>query len=156
MRAGTVATLVVALASGVATTALAQQDEADPASGVNDSQNLEAGQSLAAGTNEGTFWDNYWYQPPAQGSWDTQPLNGTYQLQQPLNGTYELQQPLNGTYELQQPLNGTYQLQQPLNGTYQLQQPLNGTYQLQQPLNGTYQLQQPLNGTGTSRAPRSR
>lgn len=145
MRAGTLATLVVALASGVATTALAQQDEAAPASGDNDSQNLEAGQSLAAGSGEGTFWDNYWYQPPAQGS--VQSFGDT----QPLNGTYQLQQPLHGTYELQQPLNGTYQLEQPLNGTYQLQQPLVGTYQLQQPLNGTYQLQQPLNGTGTSR-----
>ena len=156
MRAGTMATLVVALASGAATTAFAQEDEAALAPDSNDSQPQEDPQSLAAGSSEGTFWDNYWYQPPVQGSGDAQLLNGTYPLEQPLNGTYQLEQPLYGTYQMEQPLNGTYQLQQPLNGTYQLQQPLNGTYQLQQPLNGTYQLQQPLNGTGTSRSPRSR
>lgn len=144
MRAGTLATLVVAFASGGATTALAQEDEAATAPGGNDSQNLEARQSLAVSGDDGAFWDNYWYQPPVppvqgseQGSWGSRPLNGTYELQQPLRGTYALEQPLYGTYQLQQPLNGTYQLQQPLNGTYQLRQPLNGTYQLRQPLNGT-------------------
>ncbi|RKG79814.1 hypothetical protein [Corallococcus terminator] len=155
MRASTLATLVVAFASGAATTAMAQQDETSMAPQGNDSQGLDARQSLTTTQSEGTFWDNYWYQPQA-GTGFQRPLDGTYELQQPLVGTYQLQQPLNGTYELQQPLNGTYQLQQPLNGTYQLQQPLNGTYQLQQPLNGTYQLQQPLYGTGTSRTPRAR
>ncbi|RKH17070.1 hypothetical protein D7X74_13565 [Corallococcus sp. CA047B] len=145
MRASTLATLVVAFASSAATTAMAQQDEAPVAPQGNDSQELDAQQSLTTTPGDDAYWDNYWYQPPA----------GTG-FQRPLDGTYELQQPLNGTYQLQQPLNGTYQLQQPLNGTYQLQQPLNGTYQLQQPLNGTYQLQQPLNGTGTSRPPRAR
>ncbi|RYZ38828.1 MAG: hypothetical protein EOO71_22415 [Myxococcaceae bacterium] len=145
MRASTLATLVVALTAGAVTPAMAQQDETSVAPEDNDSQNLDARQSLTSTPGEGSFWDNYWYQPQA----------GTG-FQRPLDGTYQLQQPLNGTYQLQQPLNGTYQLQQPLNGTYQLQQPLNGTYQLQQPLNGTYQLRQPLNGTGGSRTPRAR
>ncbi|TSC33579.1 hypothetical protein [Corallococcus sp. Z5C101001] len=146
MRTRTLMTLVVTLAVGQATAAMAQQDEAEAAPGGNDSQSLDDPQSLTNSSDEGTFWDNYWYQPPAV----------DYQLRQPLEGTYQLQQPLIGTYQLQQPLEGTYQLQQPLNGTYELQQPLNGTYQLRQPLNGTYQLQQPLNGTGTSRPPRAR
>ncbi|WP_147442171.1 hypothetical protein [Corallococcus exercitus] len=139
MRAGTLVTLVVALASGPATTALAQQDEAATAPVGNDSQNLDDPQSLTGHSGDSTFWDNYWYQPPANSGGFQQPPAGAYQLQQPLVGSYELQQPLNGTYQLQQPLTGTYQLQQPLNGTYQLQQPLYGTYQLQQPLMGTQQ-----------------
>ncbi|RKH58548.1 hypothetical protein [Corallococcus aberystwythensis] len=146
MRTGTLVTLVVTLTSGPAMTALAQDDEAMTAPQGNDSQNLDEQQSLTTGSGDSTFWDNYWYQPPAN--------SGGFQ--QPLAGSYQLEQPLAGSYQLQQPLNGTYQLQQPLNGTYQLQQPLNGTYQLQQPLNGTYQLQQPLNGTGATRAPRTR
>lgn len=136
MRTGTLVTLVVALASGPATV-LAQQDEPMTAPEGNDSQNLDERQPQTSDSGNSTFWDNYFYQPPA----------GSYQLQQPLAGTYELEQPLAGTYQLQQPLAGTYQLQQPLVGTYQLQQPLAGTYQLQQPLVGTYQLQQPLMGT---------
>ncbi|NOK10653.1 hypothetical protein [Corallococcus exercitus] len=139
MRAGTLVTLVVALASGPAMTALAQQDEAATAPEGNDSQNLDDRQSLTNDSDDSTFWDNYWYQPPVNGDGFQQPPAGSYQLEQPLAGSYQLEQPLIGTYQLQQPLNGTYQLQQPLIGTYQLQQPLNGTYQLQQPLNGTQQ-----------------
>ncbi|MBN8229148.1 hypothetical protein JYK02_16695 [Corallococcus macrosporus] len=139
MRAGTLVTLVVALASGPAMTVLAQQDEAAAAPEGNDSQNLDERQSLTDRSGDSTFWDNYWYQPPANSGAFEQPPAGSYALQQPLVGSYQLEQPLIGTYQLQQPLNGTYQLQQPLNGTYQLQQPLNGTYQLQQPLNGTQQ-----------------
>ncbi|MFB1479419.1 hypothetical protein [Corallococcus sp. RDP092CA] len=152
MRTGTLVTLVVALASGPVTV-LAQQDEAVTAPEGNDSQNLDDRQSLTSDSGESTFWDNYWYQPPAESGFQ-QPLVGSYQLQQPLIGTYQLQQPLVGTYQLQQPLIGTYQLQQPLNGAYQLQQPLDGTYQLQQPLIGTQQQRLPMHGTGAP--PRAR
>ena len=144
MRTGPLVTLVVALASGPVTV-LAQQDEAMAAPQGNDSQNLDDRQSLTNDAGNGTFWDNYWYQPPAETGFQ-QPLAGSYQLEQPLAGTYQLQQPLVGSYQLQQPLIGTYQLQQPLNGTYQLQQPLNGTYQLQQPLIGTQQQRMPMHG----------
>lgn len=152
MRTAPLMPLVVALASGPAMTALAQQDEEMTAPAGNDSQNQDDQQSLTSDSGDSTFWNNYWYQPPAESGFQ-QPLAGSYQLQQPLAGTYQLQQPLVGTYQLEQPLVGTYQLQQPLIGTYQLQQPLNGTYQLQQPLNGTYQLQQPLIGTQQQRPP---
>ncbi|MHA7628185.1 hypothetical protein [Corallococcus sp. M7] len=134
MRTGPLVTLLVALASGPA---LAQQDEAMTAPEGNDSQNLDDRQSLTSDPGANTFWDNYYYQPPA----------GAYQLQQPLAGSYQLEQPMAGSYQLEQPLIGSYQIQQPLIGSYQLQQPLIGSYQLQQPLNGTYQLQQPLMGT---------
>ncbi|RKG84437.1 hypothetical protein D7W82_22355 [Corallococcus sp. CA049B] len=137
MRTGPLVTLVVALASGPAMTVLAQQDEAVTAPEGNDSQSLDDRQSLTSESGADTFWDNYYYQPPA----------GAYQLQQPLAGSYQLEQPMAGAYQLEQPLIGSYQLQQPLIGSYQLQQPLIGSYQLQQPLNGTYQLQQPLMGT---------
>ncbi|MFP2900140.1 hypothetical protein [Corallococcus sp. 4LFB] len=103
MRAGTLVTLVVALASGPATSALAQQDEAATDPEGNDSQNLDDRQSLTSGSGDGTFWDNYWYQPPANGGGFQQPPAGAYQLEQPLAGSYQLEQPLNGTYQLQQP-----------------------------------------------------
>ncbi|WP_223642416.1 hypothetical protein [Corallococcus sp. EGB] len=150
MRTGTLVTLAVALASGPAMV-LAQQDEVVVPEG-NDSQRPDNAQSLTSESGDNTFWNNYWYQPPAESGFQ-QPLAGAYQLQQPLEGTYELQQPLVGTYQLQQPLIGTYELQQPLNGTYQLQQPLNGTYQLQQPLIGTQQQRLPsMHGPGAARA----
>ncbi|MBZ4374288.1 hypothetical protein NR800_33295 [Corallococcus interemptor] len=148
MRTGPLVTLVVALASGPAMTALAQQDEAMTAPEGNDSQNLDDRQSVTSNSGDGAFWDNYWYQPPQQ------PLAGAYQLEQPMAGAYQLQQPMAGTYQLEQPPVGTYQLQQPLIGTYELQQPLIGSYQLQQPMNGTYQLQQPLVGTRQQPLPR--
>ncbi|MBN8469689.1 hypothetical protein JYJ95_24555 [Corallococcus exiguus] len=150
MRTGPLVTLVVALTSGPAMTALAQQDEAMTAPEGNDWQNPDDQQSLTSDSGNGTFWDNYWYQPPAESGFQ-QPLAGSYQLEQPMAGSYQLQQPLVGTYQLQQPLIGSYQLQQPLNGTYQLQQPLNGTYQLQQPLIGTQQQRPPMHGPGATR-----
>jgi hypothetical protein len=140
MRARTLA-LVVAFASGPASLAMAQQDEAALTPEGNDSQTLDDRQSMATGPDDGAFWDNYWYQPPA-GSYQ-QPMAGSYQLQQPMAGSYQSQQPLYGTYQLQQPMVGTYQLQQPLYGTYQLQQPLQGAYPLQQPLMGSTQTRPP-------------
>ncbi|RKH88362.1 hypothetical protein D7Y21_14995 [Corallococcus sp. AB045] len=142
MRTGPLVTLVVALASGPAMPVLAQQDEAMTAPEGNDSQNLDGQQSLTSDSGTNAFWDNYWYQPPADAYQFQQPLAGSYQREQPMAGSYQLEQPLVGSYQIQQPLIGSYQLQQPLIGSYQLQQPLNGTYQLQQPLMGTQQ--QPL------------
>jgi hypothetical protein len=91
MRESILTIVVMAVASGGAATALAQQ--------------------LMAG--------DYQLQQPLAGSYQLQqPMAGSYQLQQPLVGSYQLQQPLAGEQTLQRPYVGVHEPRWPYLGGY--------------------------------------